>query len=70
MLLIILAMIVGSTLSAFSLPSATASSFSGIRLAPQKPAAQTPFIPPPSVTAPSVETGKNVPRGSLLNISV
>lgn len=71
MLLILLAMIVGSSLTAFSLPSATsaASGLSGIRITPQKPAApDTPFAAP--LASPNLDTTKPAPRGSVLNLSV
>ncbi len=73
MLLIIAAMIIGSTLTAFSLPATGPASpfsgLSGLRLTPQKPPSDTPFSAP-ALPSPSVEPGKPAQRGSLLNLSV
>jgi hypothetical protein len=72
MLLIILAMITGSSLTAFSLPAAssTNSSLSGLRLTPQKPSGDAPFTPSPTLSSPSLDPTKPAQRGSLLNLSV
>ncbi len=72
MLLILTAMIIGSTLTAFSLPAAASATtgFSGLKLTPQKPSGDAPFAAIPALSFPSAEPGKPAQRGSLLNLSV
>ncbi len=72
MLLILLGMIIGSSLSAFSLPAAssTTSGLSGLRLAPQKQSGDAPFSAPAALPSPGVTPGQPAQRGSLLNLSV
>jgi hypothetical protein len=65
-------MIIGSSLTAFSLPigSSSASGLSGIKLTPQKPAGDAPFSAPSSLSSQSGDPGRALQRGSLLNLSV
>jgi hypothetical protein len=71
MLLILLAMITGAPLTAFSSPiGASANAGLGLRLVPQKPGNDAPFATQNALQAPSVEPGKPAQRGSLINLSV
>ncbi len=73
MLLILVAMIVGSSLTAFSLPigSTSGSGVSGIKVTPQTPSNDAPFsVAPSSPALPSQGPQQGAQRGSLVNLSV
>lgn len=72
MLLILAVMIVGSSLAAFSLPigGGSAPALSGLKLTPQKLGGDAPFVTPPALPSPSLDSGKPAQRGSLINLSV
>jgi hypothetical protein len=72
MLLIFFAMIIGSSLAAFSSPigSAANAGFPGLRLAPQKPGNDAPFAAQNALQAPNADKAKLAQRGSLINLSV
>ncbi len=72
MLLILLAMIIGSSLSAFSLPAANsaASGLSSLRLSPQRLSGDAPFNAPSTGPLESSDPTRPLQRGSLLNLSV
>jgi hypothetical protein len=72
MLLILIAMIIGSSLAAFSSPIGSSSNagLSGLRLAPQKPGGDTPFAAQNVLPAPNADPAKPAQRGSLINLSV
>jgi len=72
MLLILIAMIIGSSLAAFSSPigSSANAGLSGLRLAPQKPGNDAPFAPQNALQAPHADPAKPAQRGSLINLSV
>jgi hypothetical protein len=71
MLLILAAMIIGSSLTAFSSPIGSSNAgLSGLRLLPQKPD-DAPFSSSNALAAtPNGETGKASQRGTLINLSV
>jgi hypothetical protein len=72
MLLILLAMITGASLTAFSSPIGASANagLSGLRLVPQKPGNDAPFSTQNALQAPGVEAGKPAQRASLINLSV
>jgi hypothetical protein len=72
MLLILAAMIIGSSLAAFSLPAASSatSPLSSLRLTPQRPGNDAPFSAASPLPAAGPDSGKPPQRGSLLNMSV
>lgn len=75
MSLILLGMIIGSSLAAFSSPvsSSANAGFSALRLLPQKAGGDAPFSAPNAANAlqaPAAASGRPAQRGALLNLSV
>jgi hypothetical protein len=72
MLLILIAMIIGSSLAAFSSPigSSASAGLSGLRLAPQKLGGDAPFAAQNALPSPNADPAKPSQRGSLINLSV